>query len=306
VPRKQPKKGRLWLNDGSCLRLRPERANHVWAYDFVEHRTHDGRKFRMLCVVDEFTREALAILVKRRLTSSDVLEVLAELMLARGTPSHIRSDNGPEFAAVAVKEWLGNLGVNTAFIEPGSPWENGYVESFNSKLRDELLDGEIFYSLKEAQILIEGWRRHYNTIRPHSALGWLPPAPEVSITPAAVWRARLRQSRWHPMQPSTNIQTGSVIGGWPPVASGFAGPPTRSAGVERSRSMPSRPKIRFCRYRCADRALRQVSTSGSSPASQPIKEFTPWSFLWVSMCRSRRRTSASSMKVAALSRKLAP
>ncbi len=187
VPGRQPKKGRLWLNDGSCVRLRPERANHVWAYDFVEHRTHDGRKFRMLCVVDEFTREALAILVKRRLNSSDVLEVLAELMLARGTPSHIRSDNGPEFAALAVREWLGNLGVNTAFIEPGSPWENGYVESFNSKLRDELLDGEIFYSLKEAEILIEAWRRHYNTVRPHSALGWLPPAPEVSLTPQAVW-----------------------------------------------------------------------------------------------------------------------
>ena len=181
VPMKQPKKGRLWLNDGSCIRLRPERANHVWAYDFVEHRTHDGRKFRMLCVVDEFTREALAIMVKRRLNSSDVLEVLAELMLARGTPSHIRSDNGPEFAAVAVREWLGNLGVNTAFIEPGSPWENGYVESFNLKLRDELLDGEIFYSLKEAQVLIEVWRRHYNTIRPHSALGWRPPAPAVSM-----------------------------------------------------------------------------------------------------------------------------
>jgi putative transposase len=187
VPRRQPKKGRLWLNDGSCVRLRPERANHVWAYDFVEERTHDGRKFRMLCVVDEFTREALAIRAKRKLNSSDVLEVLAELMLARGTPSHIRSDNGPEFAAVAVKEWLGNLGVNTAFIEPGSPWENGYVESFNSKLRDELLDGEIFYSLKEAQILIEAWRRQYNAVRPHSALGWRPPAPEVSITPAAVW-----------------------------------------------------------------------------------------------------------------------
>ena len=201
VPRKQPKKGRLWLNDGSCLRLRPERANHVWAYDLVEERTHDGRKFRMLCVVDEFTREVLAILVKRRLNSADVLEVLAELMLARGTPSHIRSDNGPEFAAVAVKEWLGNLGVNTAFIEPGSPWENGYVESFNSKLRDELLDGEIFYSLKEAAprandpldrflilgSLIEAWRRHYNAVRPHSALGWQPPAPEVSITPAALW-----------------------------------------------------------------------------------------------------------------------
>lgn len=124
-----------------------------------------------------------------------MLEVLAELMLARGTPSHIRSDNGPEFAAVAVKEWLGNLGVNTRaprtslrdVIEPGSPWENGHVESFNSKLRDELLDGEIFYSLKEAQILIEAWRRHYNAVRPHSALGWRPPAPEVSITPAAVW-----------------------------------------------------------------------------------------------------------------------
>jgi putative transposase len=195
VPRRQPKKGRLWLNDGSCVRLRPERANHVWAYDFVEERTHDGRKFRMLCVVDEFTREALAIRAKRKLNSSDVLEVLAELMLARGTPSHIRSDNGPEFAAVAVKEWLGNLGVNTRapraslrdVIEPGSPWENGYVESFNSKLRDELLDGEIFYSLKEAQILIEAWRRQYNAVRPHSALGWRPPAPEVSITPAAVW-----------------------------------------------------------------------------------------------------------------------
>jgi transposase InsO family protein len=119
VPRRQPKGGRLWLNDGSCIRLRPERANHVGAYDVVEHRTHDGRKFRMPCVADEFTREALAIVVKRRLNSSDGLEVLAELMLARGTPSHIRSDNGPEFAAVAVKEWLGNLGVNTAFIEPG-------------------------------------------------------------------------------------------------------------------------------------------------------------------------------------------
>ena len=184
---KQPKKGRLWLNDGSCIRLRPERANHVWAYDFVEHRTHDGRKFRMLCVVDEFTREALAIRVKRRLNSSDVLEVLAELMLARGTPSHIRSDNGPEFAALAVRELMGNLGVNTAFIEPGSPWENGYVESFNSKLRDELLDGEIFYSLKEAEILIAAWRRRYNTVRPHSALGWLPPAPVVTVTPSAAW-----------------------------------------------------------------------------------------------------------------------
>ena len=141
---------------------------------------------RSRLTVDEFTREALAIRVKRKLNSSDVLEVLAEPMLARGTPSHIRSGNGPESAAVAVKEWLGKLGVNTAFIEPGSPWENGYVERFNSKLRDALLDGEIFQSLKEARILIEAWQP-CNTVRPHSALGWQPPAPGVSVIPAVVW-----------------------------------------------------------------------------------------------------------------------
>ena len=187
VPRRQPKKGRLWLGDGSFIRLRPERPNHVWAYDFVEDRTHDGRKFRMLCVVDEFTREALAIRVERRLGSAEVLEALAELMLERGVPGHIRSDNGPEFVATAVREWIAAVGAQTAYIEPGSPWENGYVESFNSKLRDELLDGEIFYSLREAQTLIEAWRRHYNTLRPHSALGWRPPAPAVRVAGPEPW-----------------------------------------------------------------------------------------------------------------------
>ena len=187
VPRRQPKRGRLWLGDGSCVRLRPERPNHVWAYDFVEDRTHDGRKFRMLCVVDEFTREALAIRVERRLGSAQVLEVLAELMLARGVPAHIRSDNGPEFVATAVREWIAAVGAETAYIEPGSPWENGTVESFNSKLRDELLDGEIFYTLREAQVLIEAWRRHYNALRPHSALGWRPPAPAVRIAGPGAW-----------------------------------------------------------------------------------------------------------------------
>ena len=190
VPRRQPKKGRLWLNDGSCIRLRPERANHVWAYDFVEDRTHDRRKIRMLCVVDEFTREALAIRVDRRLNSADVIETLAELMLERGTPAHIRSDNGPEFVAKAVRHWISAVGSNTAYIEPGSPWENGYVESFNSKLRDELLNGEVFYSLKEAKIVIEAWRRHYNAIRPHSALGWRPPAPEIRTPGPLTWPAR--------------------------------------------------------------------------------------------------------------------
>ena len=181
VPARQPKRRRLWPDDGSCVRLRPERPNHVWAYDFVEDRTRDGRKFRMLNVVDEFTRECPAIRVGRKLGAADVIDVLSDLFILRGTPGHIRSDNGPEFAATAVKGWITGVGAKTAFIEPGSPWENGYVESFNGKLRDELLDREIFYSLREAEVLIERWRRHYNTVRPHSRLGYRPPAPEAVL-----------------------------------------------------------------------------------------------------------------------------
>lgn len=185
VPQKQPQKGRLWLNDGSCIRLRPERSNHVWSYDFVEARTHDGRKFRMLNLIDEFSRECLAIRVDRRLRSTDVIDVLSDLFILRGVPDHIRSDNGPEFIAKAVREWIVAVGAKTAYIEPGSPWENGYCESFNSKLRDELLNGEIFYSLAEAKTIIESWRRHYNTKRPHSSLGYRPPAPEAIQWPAS-------------------------------------------------------------------------------------------------------------------------
>lgn len=185
VPTKQPKRGRLWLNDGSCVRLRPERPNHVWSYDFVEDRTHDGRRFRMLNVIDEFTRECLAIRIGRRLRSTDVIDVLSDLFILRGAPTHVRSDNGPEFAAKAVREWIVAVGSRTAFIEPGSPWENGFCESFNARLRDELLNGEIFYSLAEAEVVIENWRRHYNAVRPHSALGYRPPAPEVALWPAA-------------------------------------------------------------------------------------------------------------------------
>ena len=181
VPRRQPKRGRLWLNDGSCVRLRPDRPNHVWAYDFVEDQTRDGRKFRTLNVVDEFTREALAIRVGRQLKATDVIDVLADLFITRGTPSYIRSDNGPEFAAIAVKGWITGVGGRTAYIEPGSPWENGYVESFNGKFRDELLSCEIFNTLAEAKVLIEQWRVHYNTARPHSSLGYRPPAPEVVV-----------------------------------------------------------------------------------------------------------------------------
>ena len=185
VPPKQPKRGRLWLADGSCIRLRPEYPNHVWSYDFVEDRTHDGRKYRMLVVLDEFSRACLAIRVSRKLNSIDVLDVLTDLFLLRGIPGFIRSDNGPEFIAKAVRSWIAAVGAQTAYIAPGSPWENGYCESFNAKLRDELLNGEIFYSLKEAQTVIEAWRRHYNTIRPHSALGYRPPAPEVVPWPPA-------------------------------------------------------------------------------------------------------------------------
>ena len=184
VPQKQPKRGRLWLNDGSCVRLRPEHPNHVWSYDFVEGRTHNGRKFRMLNIIDEFTRECLAIRIDRKLNSTDVIDVLSDLFILRGVPGHVRSDNGPEFIAKAVREWIAAVGAKTAFIEPGSPWENGYCESFNSKLRDALLNSEIFYSLAEAKVIIEAWRRYYNTERPHSSLGYKPPAPEAIAWPS--------------------------------------------------------------------------------------------------------------------------
>jgi putative transposase len=166
VPKKQPKRGRLWLADGSCIRRRAAQRNHVWSYDFVFERTHDGRPLRMLTMVDEYTRECLTIDVERRLDSENVLERLAELFVARRAPTYIRSDNGAEFTATAVREWLGRLGVKTLFIAPASPWENGYIEAFNGKLRDELLDREIFYTLGEAKVLIERWRHEYNTIRP--------------------------------------------------------------------------------------------------------------------------------------------
>ena len=182
VPRKHKKRRRLWLNDGSCVRLRPKRPNHVWSYDFVHERTHDGRAFRTLNIIDEFSKEALMIRVNRKLNSTDVVDALTDLFILRGPPVYIRSDNGPEFVAEKVRKWITTVGAKTAFIEPGSPWENGYCESFNSRFRDELLNGEIFYTLKEAQIIIEKWRVHYNTVRPHSSLGYKPPAPK-SIVP---------------------------------------------------------------------------------------------------------------------------
>jgi putative transposase len=189
VPQKQRPRRRLRLNDGSCLRLRLARANQVWSYDFVSAMTHDGRTLRMLTLIDEYTREYLAMRVARRLGRYEVIEALADVMLYRGIPENIRSDNGPEFVAEDVRKWLAKVGTGTLYIEPGSPWENGYCESFNGKLRDECLNGEIFYSLREAQVVIEKWRVVYNTLRPHSALGYRPPAPEAFAPQMAALRS---------------------------------------------------------------------------------------------------------------------
>ena len=165
----------MCIRDSEC-------RNHVWSYDFVHCRTDDGKVFRTLNIIDEFCRECLAIKVDRKLNSTNVIDALTDLFILRGAPALIRSDNGPEFIAQAVRDWIAAVGTKTAYIEPGSPWENGYCESFNGRFRDELLNGEIFYSLQEAQIIIEEWRRHYNTKRPHSALGYRPPAPEAIIS----------------------------------------------------------------------------------------------------------------------------
>ena len=179
--KRQPKKKRLWLNESSCIRLRPEHKNHVWSYDFVHDKTSNGRRYRILTIVDEYTRESLDMKIGRKMKWHDVQGCLTELFLERGTPEYIRSDNGGEFTEHRLREWLGKLDVKPAYIEPGSPWENGYIESFNGKLRDELLNGEIFDTLEEARVIIGQWRYEYNTIRPHSALGYMPPAPETKV-----------------------------------------------------------------------------------------------------------------------------
>jgi transposase InsO family protein len=179
VPQKQPKRKRLWLTDGSCIRLRPERPKHVWSYDMAMVRTTDGRPVRILAIIDEYTRECLSLHVARRIRHQNVLDNLYDIFISRGTPEYIRSDNAPEFTAKAVRRWLEYTGVGPLYIEPGSPWENGYVESFIGKLRNELLNGEIFDTLLEAQVVIENWRREYNQFRPHSSLGYRPPAPEA-------------------------------------------------------------------------------------------------------------------------------
>ena len=181
LPQRHKKRKRLYHKNSSVIRLRPHHQNHIWSIDFVHDKLTNGRGYKMLTVIDEYTREALCVAVRSKMDANDVLDVLFDLILKRGKPKFIRSDNGPEFIAQAVRQWIAAVGAKTAYIEPGSPWENGYCESFNGRFRDELLNGEIFYSLREAQIIIEEWRKHYNTKRPHSALGYRPPAPEAII-----------------------------------------------------------------------------------------------------------------------------
>jgi transposase InsO family protein len=199
VPQKQKPRGRLWINDGSCVRLRAERKNHVWSYDFVSAKTHNGRTVRMLNLIDEYTRECLLIRCERSWSSAKVISALADVMVLKGVPEHLRSDNGPEFVAKGLRKWLAATGAKTLYIEPGSPWENGYCESFNSKLRDEFLNGEIFYSLKELRVLAERWRVHYNTVRPHSSLGYRPPAPKAWLPEAFQGHGKVESKERFPL-----------------------------------------------------------------------------------------------------------
>jgi transposase InsO family protein len=176
VPRKRTKRRPPGHSANSCTLRRAEGRDQVWAYDFLFERTEDGRQVKILAVVDEYTRECLCTHVARSITGDDVIGILAAIMVERGVPAHIRSDNGPEFIARAVRSWLKTIGTSTLFIQPGSPWENAYIESFNSRLRDELLNGELFVGLAEARYLIERWRVGYNTARPHSSLEYRTPA----------------------------------------------------------------------------------------------------------------------------------
>jgi transposase InsO family protein len=176
VHKKQHKKLHTGCSENACNRKKPEHYNHIWSYDLLSERLEDGRLMRLLVVIDEFTRECLAIDVSKSIKGEDVVEVLRYLFAVRGEPDYLRSDNGPEFACKAVKRWLEYAGVKTLFVAPGSPWENGYVESFNSKLRDELLDRELFLHIDELRYVVDRWRMDYNHYRPHSSLDYMAPA----------------------------------------------------------------------------------------------------------------------------------
>jgi transposase InsO family protein len=203
VPQKARQRRRLGHSGNSCVRLRPKHKDHVWTWDFVFDRTSNGRALKWFSLVDEYTRECLALEVNRRMTSREVIEVLADLFVVRGVPRHIRSDNGPEFLALAIRRWLEWTDVKTLYIEPGAPWENGYAESFQSRLRDELLNVEEFATVAEAQTLAASWRAEYNHRRPHSSLGYQTPAEFAANVDACrkSCSATLRRTYGTPGQP---------------------------------------------------------------------------------------------------------
>jgi transposase InsO family protein len=214
VPRKQHRRRRLpGSSENSCIRHRAERINHVWSYDFLVDRTEDGRQLKLLVVIDEYTRECLALEVLRSFTALDVVEVLQYLFAVRGRPEHLRSDNGPEFVAQAVCRWLAQADVKTLFIAKGSPWENGYVESFNGKLRDELLNRELFLSLDEARWVIDRWRLDYNHRRVHSALDYQTPAAFAAACAASAPATPALQQHTRSLNPDSLTDTGTKIGG---------------------------------------------------------------------------------------------
>jgi putative transposase len=234
----------------------------------------------MLCIIDEFTREALAIRVARKIKSADVIEALADLFILRGLPAHIRSDNGPEFVALALRKWIAAVGAKIACIEPGSPWETGYCESFSGKLRDELLNGEIFYSLKEAKTVIETWRRHYNTIRPNSSLGYRPPAPEALVMPATA-EIKLTSVMGLSVGAGQSRSPASSIYALRPKSLGQRSPSIRipmphtlSTALRRSARLQRRnlcqASHRYTRWRMVS-ALRQTSQSGSRQHTTPLR-----------------------------------
>ena len=197
LPEKQIKKRRIYLSDGNCVRLRADHKNHVWSYDFVEDKTMDGRKIRWLNIIDEYEHVCLASVPRRSWRGNDVINVLSDVMILSGAPEYIRSDNGPEFIAKKLRKWLSDVGVTTTYIEPGSPWENGFIESFNSRMRDELLNGELFGNLQEAKILTGCWTRYYNTFRPHSSLGGKTPAPQSYTFDDMEMTKSMRRSVWN-------------------------------------------------------------------------------------------------------------
>jgi putative transposase len=202
VPQKQRKKRRLGTSQNACHRRRAEFKDHVWCWDFIFDRTAAGTSLKWLSIIDEYTRECLALKVDRSITSEDVLDTLAERFAMRGVPRHIRSDNGPEFIAQAIRRWTKRLGMETLYIEPGAPWENGYAESFHGKLRDELLAREVFDSVRDARRLAALWREDYNHRRPHSALGYRTPVAFAAACAAPLPPTASAPQHTQPLEPT--------------------------------------------------------------------------------------------------------